>query len=185
MAWLHIQGPNHLLLRLQDINSVSEYSRCLNRLSMSGVRRSGSPGLANFFLTSTRWLPMYENQNPVTNSREKCYQIYLWPFQTSKMNFLPNDPFFYRSVPKVAYWWVEQHITRSVSVPQPLQSYRMMKFHIASKLSSYMRILLRKFFFFIRITYTLLYKIFFFSKQNSHMAVLAFFDNFWLFYGFL
>ena len=98
----------------------------LNRLSMTGVRRSGSPGLAHFFLTSTRWLPMYENQNPVTNSREKCYQIYLWPFQTSKMNFLPNDPFFYRSVPKVAYWWVEQHITRSVSVPQPLQSYRMM-----------------------------------------------------------
>ena len=128
--------------------SVYEWlRRTINRLSMTCVRRSGSPGLAHFFLTSTRWLPMYENQNPVTNSREKCYQIYLWPFQTSKMNFLPNDPFFYWSVPKVAYWWVEQHITRSVSVPQPLQSYCMMKFHIASKLSSYMRILLRKFLF--------------------------------------
>ena len=115
----------------------------INRLSMTCVRRSGSPGLAHFFLTSTRWLPIYENQNPATISRQKCYQIYFWPFQTSKMNFLPNDPFFYRSVPKVAYWWVEQHITRSVSVPQPLQSYRMMKFHLLSKLFSYMRILLR------------------------------------------
>ena len=116
----------------------------LNRLSMTCVRRSGSPGLAHFFLTSTRWLPMYENQNPATISRQKCYQMYLWLFQTSKMNFLPNDAIFYRSVPKVAYWWVEQHIKRSVSAPQPLQSYRMMKFHLGSKLFSYMRILLRK-----------------------------------------
>ena len=109
-------------LRARSVKSELPF----NRLSMTCVRRSGSPGLAHFFLTSTRWLPIYENQNPATISRQKCYQIYFWPFQTSKMNFLPNDPFFYRSVPKVAYWWVEQHITRSVSVPQPLQSYRMM-----------------------------------------------------------
>ena len=94
----------------------------------------GPRGWRIFFLTSTRWFPMYENQNPVTISRQKCYQMYLWPFQTSKINFLLNDPFFYWSVPKVAYWWVEQHIKRSVSVPQPLQSYRMMKFHLLSKL---------------------------------------------------
>ena len=109
-------------------------------LALGGV---GPRGQRIFFLTSTRWLPMYENQNPATISRQKCYQMYLWPFQTSKINFLLNDPFFYWSVPKVAYWWVEQHIKRSVSVPQPLQSYRMMKFHLLSKLFSYMRILLR------------------------------------------
>ena len=110
-------------------------------LALGGV---GPRGWRIFFLTSTRWLPMYENQNPATISRQKCYQMYLWLFQTSKMNFLPNDAIFYRSVPKVAYWWVEQHIKRSVSAPQPLQSYRMMKFHLGSKLFSYMRILLRK-----------------------------------------
>ena len=93
-------------------------------LALGGV---GPRGWRIFFLTSTRWLPMYENQNPATISRQKCYQMYLWPFQTSKINFLLNDPFFYWSVPKVAYWWVEQHITRSVSVPQPLQSYRLMR----------------------------------------------------------
>ena len=109
-------------------------------LALGGV---GPRGWHIFFLTSTRWLPMYENQNPATISRQKCYQMYLWLFQTSKINFLLNDPFFYWSVPKVAYWWVEQHIKRSVSVPQPLQSYRMMKFHLLSKLFSYMRILLR------------------------------------------
>ena len=93
-------------------------------LALGGV---GPRGRHIFFLTSTRWLPMYENQNPATISRQKCYQMYLWLFQTSKMNFLPNDPIFFRSVPKVAYWWVEQHIKRSVSVPQPLQSYRLMR----------------------------------------------------------
>ena len=115
-------------------------------LALGGV---GPRGRRIFFLTSTRWLPMYENQNPATISRQKCYQMYLWLFQTSKMNFLLNDAFFYWSVPKVVYWWVEQHIERSVSAPQPLQSYRMMKFHLGSKLFSYMRILLRKKNFFI------------------------------------
>ena len=157
---------------------------------MTGVRRSGSPGLAHFFLTSTRWLPMYEDQNPATISRQKCYQMYLWLFQTSKMNFLPNDAIFYRSVPKVAYWWVEQHIKRSVSAPQPLQSYRMMKFHLGSKHCFCIRILVWNFF---------IYNIYPILTQNmslgwnplqneyhiAYVAVLAFFDNFWLFYGFL
>ena len=92
-------------------------------LALGGV---GPRGRRIFFLTSTRWLPMYENQNPATISRQKCYQMYLWPFQTSKMNFLPNDPIFYRNVPKVVYWWVEKHITRSVSGHWCLQSYWVM-----------------------------------------------------------
>ena len=137
-----------MLLRWIDLRSTY-----FNRLSMSGVRRVGSPGLGHLFLTSTRWLPMYENQNPETMSRQKCYQIYLWPFQISKIIFLLNDSFFYWSVPKVVYWWVEQHIERSVSAPQPLQSYRMMKFHLGSKLFSYMRILLRKKKFFLHNIY--------------------------------
>ena len=86
----------------------------------------GPRGWRIFFLTSTRWLPMYENQNPATISRQKCYQMYLWLFQTSKMNFLLNDAFFYWSVPKVVYWWVEKHITRSVSGNWCLQSYPVM-----------------------------------------------------------
>ena len=106
----------------------------------------GPRGRWIFFLTCTRWLPMYENQNPATISRQKCYQMYLWLFQTSKMNFLPNDAIFYWSVPKVAYWWVEQHIKRSVSAPQPLQSYRMMKFHLGSKHCFCIRILVWNFF---------------------------------------
>ena len=89
-------------------------------LALGGV---GPRGRRIFFLTSTRWLPMYENQNPATISRQKCYQMYLWLFQTSKMNFLLNDAFFYWSVPKVVYWWVEKHITRSASGRWCLQSY--------------------------------------------------------------
>ena len=88
---------SHPVLHI-DIGILNQF---FNRLSMSGVRRSGSPGLAYFFLTSTRWLPMYENQNPVTISHQKCYQIYLWPFQISKIIFLPNVSFIYQSVPKV------------------------------------------------------------------------------------
>ena len=131
VLWIYLIGiTKHKLLLTDD-----------PWLALGGV---GPRGWRIFFLTSTRWLPMYENQNPATISRQKCYQMYLWLFQTSKINFLLNDPFFYWSVPKVAYWLVEQHIKRSVSVPQPLQSYRMMKFHLLSKLFSYMRILLRK-----------------------------------------
>ena len=74
---------SHPVLHI-DIGILNQF---FNRLSMSGVRRSGSLGLAHFFLTSTRWLPKYENQNPVMISCQKCYQIYLWPFQISKINF--------------------------------------------------------------------------------------------------
>ena len=147
-----------------DSNDLREHKlymlcKCLHILTCIILRLTDNPWLALggvgpqgrriFFLTCTRWLPMYENQNPATISRQKCYQMYLWLFQTSKMNFLLNDAFFYWSVPKVAYWWVEQHIKRSVHVPHPLQSYRMMKFHLGSKLFSYMRILLRKKNFFL------------------------------------
>ena len=125
-------------MSIKSVKNLTDYPW----LALGGV---GPRGRRIFFLTSTRWLPMYENQNPATISRQKCYQMYLWLFQTSKINFLLNDPFFYWSVPKVAYWWVEQHIKRSVSAPQPLQSYRMMKFHLGSKLFSYMRILVWNF----------------------------------------
>ena len=51
-----ILGQQNQLLANNKLLQSREFSTSvvLNRLSMTGVRRSGSPGLAHFFLTSTR-----------------------------------------------------------------------------------------------------------------------------------